>query len=107
PAHTLPSARGQGEPLTGRINPPSGATFEGLLIGDPQNQYLVASDAGYGFITRLENLLVKNRAGKSVLSLPRGARVVSPLAVRNAQSEEILAISNEGRMLMFSVAELP
>ncbi|MFN0002477.1 MAG: DNA topoisomerase IV subunit A [Pseudohongiellaceae bacterium] len=106
-AHTLPSARGQGEPLTGRINPPSGATFEGLVIGDAETLYLIASDAGYGFITRLENLISKNRAGKGVLSLPKGSKVLSPLIVSNAQTDDIVGITNEGRMLMFSIAQLP
>jgi topoisomerase-4 subunit A len=106
-AHTLPSARGQGEPLTGRINPPSGATFEGLVIGDAETLYLIASDAGYGFITRLENLISKNRAGKGVLSLPKGSKVLSPLIVSNAQTDDIVGITNEGRMLMFNIAQLP
>ena len=106
-AHTLPSARGQGEPLTTRINPPSGATFEGLVIGDPENLYLVASDAGYGFVTKLDNLVSKNRAGKAVLSLPKGGKVVSPVAITNLASDEIVGITNEGRMLMFKIAELP
>jgi topoisomerase-4 subunit A len=106
-AHSLPSARGQGEPLTTRINPPSGATFEGLVIGDPDNLYLIGSDAGYGFITKLENLLGKNRAGKAVLNLPKGSKVLSPLAVNRLDSDEIVGITNEGRMLMFRIAELP
>jgi topoisomerase-4 subunit A len=106
-AHSLPSARGQGEPLTTRVNPPSGATFEGLVIGEPENLYLVASDAGYGFVTKLDNLVSKNRAGKAVLSLPKGGRVLSPVAIKNVQSDEIVGITNEGRMLMFKIAELP
>jgi topoisomerase-4 subunit A len=107
PAHSLPSARGQGEPLTGRVNPPSGATFEGLVIGDPENLFLIASDAGYGFITTLENLISKNRAGKAVLSLPSGSKVLPPSPVNNLQADEVVGITNEGRMLMFKIAELP
>jgi topoisomerase IV subunit A len=106
-AHLLPSARGQGEPLTGRISPPSGATFEGLVIGEPGDSYLLASDAGYGFVTSLENLLGKNRAGKAVLSLPKGARVMPPLPIADIDQSTVVAISNEGRMLMFNLAELP
>jgi topoisomerase IV subunit A len=106
-AHTLPSARGQGEPLTTRLNPPSGATFEGLVIGDPENLYLIASDAGYGFVTKLDNLVSKNRAGKAVLSLPKGGKVLSPVAITNLASDEIVGITNEGRLLMFRIAELP
>jgi len=106
-AHSLPSARGMGEPLTGKLSPPSGATFEGLIIGDPANKYLVGSDAGYGFITRLENLVSKNRAGKAILSLPKGSKVVAPVPVMDASQEEVVAVTNEGRLLMFKVAELP
>lgn len=106
-AHTLPSARGMGEPLTGRISPPSGATFPGMIIGEPQAVFLIGSDAGYGFITKLDNLFGKNRAGKTVLSLPKGSKVVSPVAVQDAVNDEVVAITNEGRMLMFKVAELP
>jgi topoisomerase-4 subunit A len=107
PAHSLPSARGQGEPLTGRVNPPSGATFEGLVIGDPETLYLIASDAGYGFISTFENLISKNRSGKAVLSLPKGSKVLSPVAVNNLQTDEVVGVTNEGRLLMFKIAELP
>jgi topoisomerase IV subunit A len=106
-AHSLPSARGQGEPLTGRINPPSGASFEGLVIGDAQDQYLITSDAGYGFTTKLENLLSKNKAGKAVLKLPKGSMVLSPVKISALEDNEIVSITNEGRMLMFKLSELP
>jgi topoisomerase-4 subunit A len=106
-AHTLPSARGQGEPLTGRLAPPPGATFIGVLQGDPEQSYLMASDAGYGFIVQLGELYTKNKAGKAVLSLPAGARVMRPVAVTDPASDRIVAISNEGRMLVFPVKELP
>lgn len=107
PAHSLPSARGMGEPLTGRLSPPSGATFEGMVIGDPENLYLLASDAGYGFVTQMENLLGKNRAGKSVLNLPDGGRVMSPVPVQDAKDDDIVAVTTEGHMLVFKIAELP
>jgi len=107
PAHSLPSARGQGEPLTGRINPPSGATFAGLVIGDPQNLYLLGSDAGYGFVVKLENMLVKHRAGKAVLTLPQGSKVVPPVLISDPLNDEVVALTNEGRLLMFKVSELP
>lgn len=106
-AHTLPSARGQGEPLTGKINPPSGATFEGMVIGELSQYYLIASDAGYGFITKLKNLISKNKAGKAVLNLPKGSKVLAPVSVENLSSNEVVSISNEGRMLMFKLKELP
>jgi topoisomerase-4 subunit A len=106
-AHTLPSARGMGEPLSGKLKPPSGATFMGLMIGDPSRLCVIASDAGYGFITKMENLVSKNKAGKALLSLPKGAKVLSPVPVDEIGSSEVVAISNEGRMLMFKLSELP
>ncbi len=106
-AHSLPSARGQGEPLTGRLNPPKGATFTALLGGDPESFCLMASDAGYGFVVRLKALYAKNKAGKVVLSLPQGARVLSPAPISDLGGDRIVAVSNEGRMLVFPVSELP
>lgn len=105
--HTLPSARGQGEPITGRLNPPSGATFDGLMMGPNEQQVLLASDAGYGFVTKLGDLYAKNKAGKAALTLPKGGRVLAPLQVKNRETDLLAAISNEGRMLVFPVAELP
>ena len=107
PAHTLPSARGQGEPLTGRLNVPSGASFEGILLGGEDQRYLLATDAGYGFVARQGNLQTKNRAGKSVLNLPRGSGVMAPVQIDNPDTQLVVAVSNEGRMLAFPVSELP
>ena len=107
PAHTLPSARGQGEPLTGRVNPLSGASFEGLLIGEISSYYLLASDAGYGFITKMENFLSKNRSGKAVLKVPKGGKVLAPAPIADIKESEVVSISNEGRMLMFKLKDLP
>jgi len=107
PAHTLPSARGQGEPLTGRVNPPSGVSFEGLMIGDISGYYLVATDAGYGFITKMENFLSKNRSGKVVLKVPKGGKVLAPAPILDIGESEVVSISNEGRMLMFKLKDLP
>ncbi|MDJ0863378.1 MAG: DNA topoisomerase IV subunit A [Gammaproteobacteria bacterium] len=107
PAHSLPSARGQGEPLSGRISPPDGATFEGVLMGAPDDLYLVASDAGYGFLARLGDMVTKNRSGKVLLSLPTGARVLSPQRVFNAETDFVAAISSEGRLLLHALSELP
>jgi topoisomerase-4 subunit A len=107
PSHNLPSARGQGEPLTGRINPPSGASFEGIMSGDGDQLYLLASDAGYGFVVNLAALQTKNRSGKAAISLPKGARVLQPALVRQVGGAFVAAISNEGRMLIFPLADLP
>ncbi len=107
PSHTLPSARGQGEPLTGRLTPESGASFEGVLMGEDNQRVLLASDAGYGFITRVEDLQSKNKSGKSVLKLPAGSKVLPPLLIANERQDQVVAITNEGRMLSFPLAELP
>ena len=108
PSHQLPSARGQGEPLTGRINPPSGATFEALLTGVDADRYLLASDAGYGFVGRFADLQTKNKAGKAVLSLPKGAGVLQPGSVGSAdETAMVAAVTNEGRLLVFPLTDLP
>ncbi|MCG8427630.1 MAG: DNA topoisomerase IV subunit A, partial [Chromatiales bacterium] len=89
PAHTLPSARSQGEPLTGRLTPPKGAVFSTVLGGDQNQWYLVASDAGYGFIVQLKELFAKNKAGKALLTLPKGARVLAPVEVKDTNSDRV------------------
>lgn len=107
-AHSLPSARGQGEPLSGRINAPSGATFSGLLMGDPARKVLLVTDGGYGFVTSLGEMISKNRNGKAVVSVPKGARIMPPVTVPKATATLYLSvISNEGRMLVFPLSELP
>ncbi|WP_334078608.1 DNA topoisomerase IV subunit A [Microbulbifer sp. M83] len=106
-SHTLPSARGQGEPLSGRINPPSGATFEGLLMGAEDRRVLLASDAGYGFVAKLGDLQSRNKAGKAMLTLPKNARVLPPCAIENPDEALLAAVTSEGRMLVFPVSELP
>ena len=107
PSHSLPSARGQGEPLTGRFNPPEGASFRALITGEKSDRFVIASDAGYGFIGRLEDMLSRGKAGKSLLSVPKGGLVIQPAPVRDADNEYIAAFSNEGRLLVFKVNELP
>lgn len=107
PSHNLPSARGQGEPVTGRINPPSGATFKGLLMGEDNALYLLASDAGYGFVAKLGDLQTKNRAGKAALTLPKGAQVIQPAPIAAIDGSWVAAVSNEGRLLVFPLSELP
>ena len=107
PSHNLPSARGQGEPVTGRINPPSGATFEGMMMGAEDSLYLLASDAGYGFVARLGDLQSKNRAGKAALSLPKGGLVLQPAPISQVEDAWVAAVSNEGRLLVFPLADLP
>src|SRR5690554_8015614 len=106
-AHTLPSSRGQGEPLSGRLNPPNGASFEGLLMGADDQAVPLASDGGYGFIATLADLHSKNRAGKSALTLPKGAQVLTPSLVSDPEQDWVAAVSNEGRLLLFPAVELP
>ena len=107
PSHSLPSVRGQGEPLTGRLNPPAGATFECVLSGDPEHHYLMVSDAGYGFIAQLKDFYVRNKRGKAALTLPSGSKVLSPQIIRDIDSQFVAAATNVGRLLIFPLAELP
>jgi topoisomerase-4 subunit A len=106
-AGTLPSARGQGEPLSGRFKPPDGAEFCGAMIGDNEQKYLLASDAGYGFIATLEDMITRNKAGKSVLRVPAGGRAVVPAPVPANAECLIAAVSSIGRLLIFEMEELP
>jgi topoisomerase-4 subunit A len=106
-AHSLPSARGQGEPLTGRLQPPPGASFESVLIGDPAHLYVLATDVGYGFIVRLEELYARARAGKVVVSVPEGARLVQPARVSHLETDRLVAVTSQGHLLVFPVTELP
>ncbi len=106
PTHTLPSARSQGEPLTGRLSPPDGASFVGVILGDAADRYVVASDAGYGFVTTLENLQSRQRVGKAVLTLPPHSRVLPPKPLSDG-ADFLAAVSSHGRLLVFPLAQLP
>ncbi|MPY25208.1 DNA topoisomerase IV subunit A [Shewanella sp. YLB-07] len=105
--HTLPSARSQGEPITTRFNLSPGEVMEHLLLGDDEKFYLLASDAGYGFVGSYKDMVSRNKAGKALLSLPANAKVIKPQLVDKSKVESILAITNEGRMLLFSMEALP
>lgn len=107
PARILPSARGQGEPLTGKISPPSGATFEGVMMGSDSDKYLLATDAGYGFVTQLGDMHTNKKAGKTLLSIPKGGRVIAPALIDDLENGLLVSVSNEGRMLIFPIADLP
>lgn len=106
-AYSLPSARGQGEPLTGRFTPPSGANFVATAIGDPEQLFVIASDAGYGFIVKLDDLYCKNRSGKAVLKLPTGSQVLPLQMIKDVAKDLVAAVTNTGHMLIFPVADLP
>ena len=105
-SHDLPSARTQGEPLTGRLNPPAGSLFITLLAGQPDDWYVFASNAGYGFRAQLKELLSKNKAGKLLITLPESAKVVKPAAL-NVEMELLAVATLQGRLLIFPVLDLP
>ncbi|MCZ2723390.1 DNA topoisomerase IV subunit A [Marinomonas sp. 15G1-11] len=106
-AHQLPSARGQGEPVTGRISLDKDVQIVAAMLDADDSYFLLASDAGYGFIARLGDLHAKNKAGKASLTLPVGAHVVPPIPVASPEESDIAVVSNEGRMLVFKASSLP
>lgn len=108
PPHTLPSARGQGEPLTGKLKPPEAARFVGLLLGSSSLKALIASNAGYGFVGKVEDMITKNRAGKAYLSVPDGAQALPPLLLPETDEPvQVCALTNQGKLLVFPLTELP
>ena len=106
PADSLPSARSLGEPVSARLNPPDGASFAGVMAGPAEAVYLLGSEAGYGFMIRLKDVYTKNRNGKAVLRLPAGAGVLKPAAVADPENGRLAAVSRQGRLLIFPLAEL-
>jgi len=106
-AHSLPSARGNGEPLTGRFSPAAGAAFVALASGAPGDRFVLASSHGYGFVTRFENLTGRNKAGKAMLSLSEGAKVLQPAPVASVADDRLVVVTSAGHLLAFPVAELP
>ncbi|MDF1677759.1 MAG: DNA topoisomerase IV subunit A [Legionellaceae bacterium] len=107
PVHTLPSARGQGEPLTGKLNPSDGAMFVALLAGSSDARVLLASDAGYGFITKIEDLYVKSRNGRACLKVAAKAQVLAPRVITANEAEHVACVSSTGHLLIFPLADLP
>jgi len=107
PAHLLPSARGLGDPVASKLNPPEGASFEGVMMGAPESLFLLGSDAGYGFVAKLDDLITKNKSGKSIVSVPKGAKVFIPAAVNDMDSDLITAVTSAGHFLVIQAKELP
>lgn len=107
PVESLPAARGYGEPVSSWVKPPDGSSFISVLLGQSTEHYLVGSDAGYGFIIELGNMMTKNKKGKMVISLPQDAKILSPIIVNNYHTDLIIAISKIGRLLIFPLSELP
>jgi topoisomerase-4 subunit A len=105
--HGLPGARGYGEPVTGSISLAAGATISTMLVGESKDQYLIASESGYGFITQYEDMMSKNKAGKALLNKPTDKAIHQPLKVTDLKGDWVVAVSNEGRLLTFPVADLP
>ncbi|HHF3631887.1 TPA: DNA topoisomerase IV subunit A [Haemophilus influenzae] len=103
---SLPSARSQGEPLTGKLNLPTGATIKYVVMASEQQELLMASDAGYGFICKFEDLIARNKAGKALISLPENAKVLKPKTLINSTAL-VVAITSAGRMLIFPAQDLP
>jgi topoisomerase IV subunit A len=107
PAHALPSARGQGEPLSSQLAPPPGASFAGVLMGGDDDFFLLATSAGYGFAVQVKDLHARNRAGKAVLNVTPGARVLPPRRIGDFDNDWIAAVTDQGRLLIFPMADLP
>ncbi|MFV1984275.1 MAG: DNA topoisomerase IV subunit A [Thiohalomonadales bacterium] len=107
PIHTLPSGRGLGEPLTGRLTPPAGAQFCGVMSGAPTKQYLLATTFGYGLVVTLEDCLTRNKKGKGIVKVPAGAKMLPPVAVTDYENQWVAVVSNDGHMLIHSLDELP
>jgi len=106
-SHSLPSARSQGEPITGRLNISQGTSISQVVMGEDDQLWLVGSDAGYGFVCKGSDLLSKNRSGKALVNLPQSSELMAPCAVSDLEQDEILAITNQGRMLLFPIKDLP
>ncbi|MBV52936.1 MAG: DNA topoisomerase IV subunit A [Coxiellaceae bacterium] len=106
-ASTLPSARGQGDPLTSKLKPDPGTSFLAVFMGADEDRILLASDAGYGFVTSLGQLVCKQRNGKACLKVPEGAKMLSPCLVSDMSNDRVAIVTNEGRLLVFSISELP
>jgi len=106
-ANTLPSARGQGEPLTTKVKMPAGAQLISVLMADPAQLVLMATNAGYGFIATVADLEAGNRNGKVVLTVPEGAAVLPPSLVQNSETDCLAVLSSSGRLLVFAANDLP
>jgi len=105
--HTLPSARGNGEPLTGRFSPAPGSAFMTLASGENATRFVLASTHGYGFVTRFENLTGRNKAGKAMLNLTSGSKVLTPAVVANPDTDRIVAVTSSGNLLAIPASDLP
>ncbi len=106
-AHSLPSARSLGEPLNSGLNPPAGSHFQGMMLAEPGQRYLLSSSAGYGFIAELGDMVTRNKSGKVTLKVAENADVLNPQKVDHVDDDWVAVISNTGRLLIFTAFELP
>ncbi|WP_279145743.1 DNA topoisomerase IV subunit A [Photobacterium carnosum] len=106
-SHSLPSARSQGEPITGRLNLTPGTHMRQVVMADDDQLWLMASDAGYGFICKSSDMVSKNKSGKALLTVPEKSLVLPPQPIADINKDQIMAITNEGRMLLFPIKDLP
>ena len=107
PAHSLPSARGQGEPLTGRFKPAAGAEFVAALMGRDEDLYLLSTTFGYGFICKYADMVTRNKNGKALISIPEGAELLAPVAIKELDNQQIVAITSDGYIAVIALNELP
>jgi topoisomerase-4 subunit A len=107
PAHELPSAKGHGEPLTSSLAPPPGATFVAVMMGEPEDLWLMSTDDGYGFVVRFDDLLTDRKAGKSVVNVSEGAALLRPQRVFTHETDRVAAATTEGKLLLFAAVDLP
>lgn len=107
PAHSLPSARGQGEPLTGRFNPAVGAEFVSTVMGRDDDLFLMSTTFGYGFICKFSDMVTKNKNGKALISIPAGAELLPPVVISDLDNQQIVAITSMGFIGVIPVNELP
>ena len=106
PIHQLPSARGQGDPVSGKINAQSGATFPGVISGSEETLAVLASNLGYGFVVKLGDLQTKNKSGKAALNA-KNAKPITPKILSAVEDNYIASITKEGKMLIIEACELP
>ena len=107
PSHSIPSARGLGEPLTGRLNAPPGATFCGVMTGSNDQLFLLATTHGYGFIGKMEDFITKNKKGKGIVKVPLGAKILPPVAINDMETDWVAMTSSDGHLLFHHISELP
>ncbi len=106
PAHTLPSAKSYGEPLSSYLNPKAGAIFLGLMMGKADTEYLLSTDKGYGIVAPLGEITSRAKAGKATLSVPKGSKVLKPCLVEEYENDFVALLTSHGRLLLLPVGLL-